>query len=56
MMWVMMLGCCLAIPLALIFGGASLGGIAGANPWLLGVGAILAIALVIIRRISPTGR
>lgn len=52
MMWVMMIGCCLAIPLALIIGGASIGGIAGASPWLLGVGAVLAVALVITRRIS----
>jgi hypothetical protein len=56
MMWAMMLGCCLAIPLALIVGGASIGGIAGANPWLLGVGAILAVALVITRRISAGPR
>ena len=52
MMWVMMLGCCLAIPLALIIGGASLGGLAGASPWLIGVGVVLAIALVVTRRIS----
>jgi hypothetical protein len=56
MMWVMVLGCCLAIPVALIVGGASIGGIAGANPWLLGVGAILAVALVITRRISAGPR
>ncbi len=56
MMWAMMLGCCLAIPLAVIVGGASIGGIAGANPWLLGVGAVLAVALVITRRISAGPR
>lgn len=56
MMWAMMLGCCLAIPLALIIGGASIGGIAGVNPWLVGVGAILAVALVITRRISAGPR
>lgn len=56
MMWAMMLGCCLAIPLALIVGGASIGGIAGANPWLLGVGVVLAVALVITRRISAGPR
>lgn len=52
MMWVMMIGCCLAIPLALIIGGASLGGLAGASPWLIGAGVVLAVALVITRRIS----
>ena len=36
MMWVMMAGCCLAIPLALIIGGASLGGLAGVSSWLIG--------------------
>ena len=56
MMWVMMIGCCLAIPLALIIGGASLGGLAGASPWLIGVGVVLAIALVIIHRISARPR
>ncbi len=52
MMWVMMIGCCLAIPLALIIGGASLGGLAGASPWLIGAGVLLAVALVVTRRIS----
>jgi hypothetical protein len=52
MMWVMMIGCCLAIPLALIIGGASLGGLAGASPWLIGAGVVLAIALLVTRRIS----
>ena len=52
MMWVMMIGCCLAIPLALIVGGASLGGLAGASPWLIGAGVVLAIALLVTRRIS----
>ncbi len=52
MMWVMMIGCCLAIPLAPIIGGAGLGSLAGASNWLMGAGVILAIALVITRRIS----
>ncbi len=52
MMWVMMIGCCLAIPLALIIGGAGLGSLAGANNWLIGAVVVLAIALVITRRIS----
>jgi hypothetical protein len=56
MMWVMMIGCCLAIPLALIIGGASLGGLAGASPWLIGVGVVLAIALLVTRRISNRPR
>lgn len=56
MMWVMMIGCCLAIPLALIIGGASLGGFAGASPWLIGVGVVLAVALVVARRISAGPR
>lgn len=56
MMWVMMIGCCLAIPLALIIGGASLGGLAGASPWLIGVGVVLAIALVVTHRISAGPR
>lgn len=55
-MWVMMIGCCLAIPLALIIGGASLGGLAGASPWLIGVGVILAVALVVAHRISSDPR
>ncbi len=50
MMWVMMIGCCLAIPIALVIGGASLGGLAGASPWLIGVGVALAVALVVVRR------
>ena len=50
MMWVMMIGCCLAIPLALIIGGASVAGLAGASPWLIGAGVVLAIALVVVRR------
>jgi len=56
MMWVMMIGCCLAIPLALIIGGASLGGLAGASPWLIGAGVVLAVALVVTRRISSGPR
>ncbi len=52
MMWVMMIGCCLAIPLALIIGGASLGGLAGASPWLIGAGVVLAVALVVTLRVS----
>ncbi|MCZ7537237.1 MAG: hypothetical protein M5T61_15915 [Acidimicrobiia bacterium] len=52
MMWVMMIGCCLAIPLALILGGASLAGLAGASPWLIGLAVVLAIALVITHRVS----
>ncbi len=55
MMWVMLIGCCLAIPLALIIGGVTAGGLAGASPWLLGVAALLAVALLIVRRI-PTAR
>jgi len=49
MMWVMMLGCCLAIPLALILGGAGLAG-AGASPWFIGAAVILAIAVVVVVR------
>jgi hypothetical protein len=52
MMWVMMIGCCLAIPLALIVGGAGLAGSAGASPWLIGAGVVLAIALLVVRRRS----
>ena len=52
MMWVMMIGCCLAIPLALIIGGASFAGLAGASPWLIGLGVILAVALLVVRRRS----
>ncbi|MDP1807727.1 MAG: hypothetical protein Q8K72_21295, partial [Acidimicrobiales bacterium] len=52
--WVMMIGCCLAIPLALIVGGVGLGSAAGLSPWLLGVAAVLAVALLITRRI-PSG-
>lgn len=48
MMWVVMIGCCLVIPVALIIGGASIGGLAGVSPWVLGGGA----ALVIARRMS----
>lgn len=51
-MWVMMIGCCLAIPLALILGGASLAGLAGASPWLIGLAVVLAVALVITRRVT----
>jgi hypothetical protein len=51
-MWAMMLGCCLAIPLALIVGGVSAGGLAGARPWLLAIAGALAIALVIAHRAS----
>ncbi|MBK5224900.1 MAG: hypothetical protein JJE52_18900 [Acidimicrobiia bacterium] len=52
MMWVMMLGCCLAIPLALIVGGASFVGFAGASLWLIGAGVVLAVALLVVRRRS----
>lgn len=52
MMWVMMIGCCLAVPFALIIGGASFAGLAGASPWLIGLGVILAIALLVGRRRS----
>lgn len=52
MMWVMMLGCCLAIPLALIVGGASFAGFAGASPWLIGAGVVFAISLLAVRRRS----
>lgn len=51
-MWVMMLGCCLAIPLALIVGGVTAGGLAGAKPWLLALAGALAVALVIAHRAS----
>lgn len=50
MMWVMMIGCCLAVPLALIIGGAGVAGLAGASPWLIGAGVVLAVALVVVRR------
>ncbi len=56
MMWVMMLGCCLAIPLALAIGGVGLGSAAGLSPWLLGVAAVLAVALVVTHRISSGPR
>lgn len=49
-MGVMMIGCCVAVPLALIIGGAGVGSLSGASPWLVGVGAALAIALVIVHR------
>lgn len=49
LMWVMMIGCCLAVPVALIAGGAGLAGLAGASPWLIGVGVVLAVALVLVR-------
>lgn len=52
MMWAMMIGCCLAIPLALIIGGASFAGLAGASPWLIGAGVVLAVALIVVRRRS----
>ena len=52
MMWVMMIGCCLAIPFALIIGGASIAGFAGASPWLIGLGVILVVALLVVRRRS----
>lgn len=54
MMWVMMVGCCLAVPLAFIIGGAGVGGLVGASPWLVSVGIVLAVALVVVRR--RTGR
>lgn len=50
MMWVMMIGCCLAIPLALIFGLASAGGLAGGSPWLIGLAVVLALGLLVVRR------
>ena len=50
LMWVMMLGCCLAIPLALIITGVTAGALAGAKPWLLATAGALAIALVIAHR------
>lgn len=50
MMWVMMIGCCLAIPLALIFGFASVGSLAGASPWLIGLAVVLALGLLVVRR------
>ena len=56
MMWVMMIGCCLAIPLALIIGGVGLGSVAGLSPWLLGVAAVLAVALLVAPRISSGPR
>ncbi len=56
MMWVMMVGCCLAIPLAFIIGGAGLGSLAGESNWLIGAAVLLAIALVITRRISSGPR
>lgn len=49
MMWAMMIGCCLAIPVGLIIFGAGLGSLAGASPWLIGAAVVLAIALVITR-------
>ena len=52
MMWVMMIGCCLAIPLALILGGAGLAGLAGASPWLIGAAVVLAVALLVTHRVS----
>jgi len=52
MMWAMMIGCCLAVPLALIVGGASVAGLAGTSPWLVGAGVVLAGALVVVRRRS----
>lgn len=56
MMWAMMIGCCLAIPLALIIGGVGLGSAAGLSPWLLGAAAVLAVALLVARRISSGPR
>lgn len=56
MMWVMMIGCCLAVPLAFIVFGASLAGLAGASPWLIGVAVVLAVALLITRRVSNAPR
>lgn len=50
MMWVMMAGCCVVIPLALIFGFASAGSLAGASPWLIGIGVVLAVLLLLARR------
>jgi hypothetical protein len=56
MMWVMMIGCCLAIPVALIIGGVGLSSAGGLSPWLLGVAAVLAVALVVTRRVSSGRR
>lgn len=56
MMWVMMIGCCLAIPLALIIGGVGLAGFGGASPWLIGAGVLLVIALLGVRRRSAGAR
>lgn len=56
MMWVMMIGCCLAIPLALVIGGVGLGSAAGLSPWLLGIAAVLAVALVVTRRVTSGPR
>jgi len=52
LMWVMMLGCCLVIPVALIVTGVTAGDLAGAKPWLLASAGALAIALVIAHRVS----
>lgn len=56
MMWAMMIGCCLALPLALIIAGLTAGGIAGVRPWLLGLAAVLAVALLIAHRFSNGSR
>jgi cytosine/uracil/thiamine/allantoin permease len=55
-MWLMMLGCCFAIPLALIIGGVTAGGLAGAQPWLLAIAGALAIAFVIAHRATSGPR
>ncbi len=52
MMWVMMIGCCLAVPVALILVAVTAGSVAGLRPWLLGVGAALAVALLVVHRAS----
>lgn len=53
MTWVAMIGCGLAVPLAVILGGASAAGLAGASTWLLTAGVVRAIALVVVRRDAP---
>ena len=51
-----MIGCCLAIPLALVIGGVGLGSAAGLSPWLLGIAAVLTVALVVTRRVTSGPR
>lgn len=52
LMWVTMLGCCVAVPVALIIAGVSGASLAGAKPWLLATVGALAIALAIAHRRS----